>query len=90
MKGVKGRISYQETESRNLDARGLLRHGFEGSAHDWGGGEGARDEGGAEEGQLGDGEGAVGEGEGDPGEGGQGRRWQAAQLRREEELSTRE
>ena len=84
------RISYQETESRNLDARGLLRHGFEGSAHDWGGGEGAGDEGGAEEGQLGDGEGAVGEGEGNTGEGGQGERRQAAQLGGEEELPARE
>ena len=86
----RGKDFYQETESRNLDARGLLRHGFEGSAHDGGGGEGAGDEGGAEEGKLGDGEGAVGEGEGDTGEGGQGKRRQAAELGGEEELPTRE
>ena len=80
------RDCYQEAESRNLYSRGLLRHGFEGSAHDGGGGEGAGDEGGGEEGQLGDGECAVGKGEGNPGQGGQGKRWQAAQLRGEEEL----
>ena len=68
----------------------MLRHGFEGSAHDGRGCEGAGGEGGAEEGELGDGEGAVGEGEGDAGEGGQCMRRQAAELGGEEELPTRE
>ena len=84
------RYPYQETESGNLYSRRLLRHGFEGSAHDGGGGEGAGDEGGAEEGELGDGEGAVGEGEGNAREGGEGKRRQAGQLGGEEELPTRE